>query len=132
VSFFLQSLRTALTSLKKKDFQNWKRSLLLLRGDFFAGDRPSLTLMGPSIRMRALPPNRQPAPVPETSVATDVYETLDIHGHFGAQGTFDLVVALDLLAKLVHIVIGQIERAAIRIHTSIFEDHSGARRANSI
>ncbi len=76
------------------------------------------------VRMRPLTPDRQAASVPDTPVATDVHETLDVHGHFGAQGTLDLIVALDFLTEFVHVVIGEIERSAIRIHSSVVEDRS--------
>jgi hypothetical protein len=60
----------------------------------------------------------------EAPVTTDVHETLDVHGHFGAQGPFDLVVTLDLLTQLVHVVIGEIDGTAIRIHSGALEDPS--------
>ena len=61
----------------------------------------------------------------ETPVATDVHETLDVHGHFGAQGTLDLVVPFDLVPQFVHVVIGEIDRTAIRIHSGVLEDQLG-------
>ena len=75
--------------------------------------------------MGALPPDGKAASMPETPVTADVHETFDIHGHFGAQGALDLVVTFDLVPQLVHVVIGEIGRTAIRIYSGVLEDHSG-------
>src|SRR5262245_27207401 len=72
--------------------------------------------------MRPLTANRQTTTVPDAAIRTDVHQTLDVHCHFGAQRTFDLIVALDHTADLVDVRVGEITHAERRIDPSLLND----------
>jgi hypothetical protein len=54
----------------------------------------------------------------EPTVGPDIDEALDVHGDLSAEGTFHLVVPLDLLSEEVDLLIVQILGPTIRIHTT--------------
>lgn len=89
-------------------------------------------LVSTGVRVRPLPANRQTAPVPKASVATDVHEAFDVHGDFGSQSTFDLEVAFDLTTKLVYIVVIEVLRAPTRVDATSVNDLLRARRTDPI
>jgi len=45
--------------------------------------------------VRALPPNRQTAAVPQASVATNVHQPLDVHLDLFPQIAFDITLLID-------------------------------------
>ena len=58
----------------------------------------------------------------EAAVTSDVHEPLDVHGALGSQRTLDLVVALDLPPKAVHVVVVEVLRAAIGVDAASLDD----------
>src|SRR5476651_2051291 len=81
--------------------------LELLRDFFLAGDRLGRTLAGARIGMRALAMDRQAAAMPQTAIAGEVHQSLDVHRHFAAQVTLDRIVMVDGLADADDLVVGQ-------------------------
>jgi len=70
-------------------------------------DRTARTLAGTGIRARALTANRQTTAMTVATVATEVHQTLDAHGHFAAQVAFDGEFA-DLGAQRFEFGFGQV------------------------
>src|SRR5690242_12543885 len=60
------------------------------------------------IRARPLPPRRQVAPVPQTAVAADLHQPLDVHRDLLAEVTLDATHFLDHAADLADVVFRQI------------------------
>src|SRR5262245_55747853 len=90
-----------------------------LLGDLLlAGDRAAWALLRTGVRVRALTANRQTAAMADSSIGTDIHQTLDVHGDFGAQRTLDAVVALDRLSQPIHVGIVEIPNAEVSTHTS--------------
>ena len=58
----------------------------------------------------------------EPSVATDVHEAFNVHGHLGSQSTLDLEIALDLPADAIHVFVREIMRADVGVHTGDSQD----------
>ena len=63
--------------------------------------------------MRALPSDRQIAPMAQTTITTKVHQTLDVHGNFAPKIAFDLVIPVDRLADLQHISVGKLIDATL-------------------
>jgi hypothetical protein len=59
--------------------------------------------------------------MPQTSVAPDVHQALDVHSDFAAQVTLDPHLFVDDLANPVDLVIGQIPHAGVRIDIRALE-----------
>src|SRR6185369_5711641 len=93
-----------------------------LRDLLLTGDRATGALLRARVRMRPLTAHRQTTTVPDPAVGTDVHQSLDVHRHFGAQRTFDLVVALDDAADLVDVRIREIAHAERRIDARLLYD----------
>src|SRR5689334_4001369 len=74
------------------------------------------------IRARPLPPRRQVAPVPQTAVAADLHQPLDVHRDLLAEVTLDATHFLDHPADLADVVFRQILDADIRAHAGRAED----------
>lgn len=64
-------------------------------------------------------------------VATDIHESLDIHGHLAAQATFDLITGLDDGTQTVDLVLSQTIYAHLWINTSLFDNAVGNRVTNA-
>src|SRR3954466_15008414 len=64
--------------------------ILLLRHFLLAGDSAPGTLLGPCVGVGPLTPDGKPAAVPNAAIAPDVHQPLDVHGDFGAEGSFHL------------------------------------------
>jgi hypothetical protein len=75
----------------------------------FLQGRSSLTgaFAGACVGARALTAHRQTATVAESAVATNVHQTLDVHGGLATQVTFDSELG-DLIANFFQIPVGQI------------------------
>ena len=63
--------------------------------------------------------------VPDSTIAANVHETFDVHGHFGAKSPFDFVFVLDLPTKFGNIVVRQIMHSPGRIDSGDLEDLLG-------
>ncbi len=72
-----------------------------LFGDFFLARQspPPCSLRGAGVGVGALAMHlAQPAAMPQATIAAEVHEPLDVHGHFTPQIALDLVFAVDQLA----------------------------------
>jgi hypothetical protein len=74
--------------------------MLLSWGYFLACNRTASPFPGACIGFCPLSSYRQASPVPETAVATDVHEALDVGVRFRAQGTFCLEFAFNQLPDI--------------------------------
>src|ERR1019366_9148935 len=63
--------------------------------------------------MGALPARRQAAAMTDAAVRADVHQALDVHRDLGAQGTFNAIGLLDLLAETVHVRVREILDALV-------------------
>ena len=63
---------------------------------------------GARIGVRPLAAHRHTAAVPQTPVAAEIHQTLDIHCHFTAKLTLDPIVAVDHLADPGDLVIAEL------------------------
>jgi hypothetical protein len=54
--------------------------------------------------------------MPKAPIAPNVHETLDVHGHLGAESTLDLESALDLLPEEVDLFVAQVLGPTTGIH----------------
>src|SRR5262245_57275441 len=61
-----------------------------------------------SVGLRALAARRQVAPVPQAAIRADLGQTLDRVRPLAPQVTLDLVVRVDVVAKLRNLVLGQV------------------------
>src|SRR5690606_14405911 len=75
---------------------------LLLRHFLLAGDGTARTLLGPGVRVRALPADRKTAAMANAAIAPDIHQALDVHGDFGAERSLDAQRALDVLPEARH------------------------------
>jgi hypothetical protein len=57
--------------------------------------------------------------VPKPAVATQFHESLDVHGHFGPKFSFNLVLAVNDLSDLADLVLAQVIRLRVKVHTSL-------------
>src|SRR5665213_1734313 len=80
------------------------RALLLL----LAGDRPGGTLAGAGVGVGSLTAHRQALAVPQSAIAGQVHQPLDVHRRFAPKVAFDLIVAIDGLADVDHFLIGEL------------------------
>src|SRR5688500_27822 len=69
--------------------------------------------------------------MPDTAIGTNVHQSLDVHGYFGTQGTFDAIVTLDGLTEAVHVGIVEIPNAEVRVHARGLQDPASRRPADS-
>src|SRR5262245_49849432 len=66
------------------------------------------------------------------AIRADVHQAFDVHRDFGAERTFDLVIALDHAADLVDIRIGEIANAQRRIDASLLKNLGGRVTADAV
>jgi hypothetical protein len=70
--------------------------------------------------------------VTETAVATEVHEALDIHGDFGPQFTFNLMLVIDHPADIVDLTIGEVVRFSARIDIEFLKNTRRCRPTNAV
>jgi hypothetical protein len=68
-----------------------------------------------------LPANGQAEPMAKAAVAADVHEALDIHAYIAAKIALNLVVILELRAKLLRFVVGQVLHPGVGIDPGCLE-----------
>src|SRR5690606_16071772 len=105
---------------------------LLLGRLLLARDGPPLPLVRPGVRPGPLAAYRQAATVAKPAVAADVHEPLDVHGRLGTQRALDLVLALDLAAETVRLLVPEILRAQVRRDRAGLDDLPGPRTADPV
>jgi hypothetical protein len=70
--------------------------------------------------------------VTDASVAADLRETLDVHGDFSAEITFDHVFLSDDFAEFLDFFVSQIPASGIGIDACLFDDFCCRGTANAI
>jgi hypothetical protein len=60
--------------------------------------------------------------MPDSAIAADIHETLDVHGDLASERPLDLDPGLNLPAKTIHIVVGKILCPDVEIDASRLED----------
>ena len=60
--------------------------------------------------------------MPEPTVAPDVHEAFNVHGHLGSQRTLHLEFTLDLPADAIHVLVGEIVGAHVRADPCTTQD----------
>src|SRR5581483_8001247 len=98
-----------------------KRALLLGSGLLLAGHGALRPLPSPSIGLRALPPHREPAPMPQPAIAPDVGEALDVRGHLTPQIALD-PQPLDDFAQLLFVLRREILDPHVGVDPGLGED----------
>ena len=84
--------------------------------------RAPRTAPRPRVRARALTPGRHSSPVPETAIAPDVHQALDVHCDFTTQIALDPHLLVDDLANAVDLVVCQVAHPRIRAHIRALEE----------
>ena len=69
--------------------------------------------------------------MPLPPVASYIHEPLDIHGHFPAKISLNLVVVLNLPAEFLGLFLGEVLHPGVRIHTGNLKDLLRSRKAYS-
>ncbi len=70
--------------------------------------------------------------VTQAAVAAEVHQALDVHRDFATQVALDLVVAVDRLADLQHLGVGQLVDAALGRDADLVDDLLGELRADAV
>jgi hypothetical protein len=68
----------------------------------------------------------------QPSIAAQVHEPFNIHGHFSPQITLDFVIGVNSLPDPCDLVIGQFVRLGAEFHTRFGQDGLGTRAADTI
>jgi hypothetical protein len=76
--------------------------------------------------------HRQGSPVPESAIAPQIHEPLNIHGHFRAKFPFYLVFVIDYLANAVNFSLGKFVCAGIRVYVEFAQDPIGRGSSDTI
>src|SRR4029079_4040063 len=97
-----------------------------------AGNRLGRALTGPGIGVRALAAHRQRAAMTQAAIAAQIHQPLDVHRHFAAQVTLNLVVAVDRLADLQHLRVGQLVDPPLRRDADLLHDLGGKFRSDAL
>ncbi len=93
-----------------------------------ARDGATRSLLRARIRVRPLPANRQPAPMADPAIRSDVHQALDVHRDFRPQRAFDAMILLDRLTKAVHVAVGQIANAEVAADAGLLENRRAVAR----
>src|SRR5688572_19714927 len=88
-------------------------------------------LAAAGVGLRALAPDREAAAVAKAAVGADLGQSLDVLGALAAQVPFHLL-GLDRLAKLHHLVVGQVLDVGVRIDADAGDDLARGRAADSV
>src|SRR5262245_56706975 len=100
--------------------------------DLLVGNRLARTLAAACIAACALPAHGQPAAVPQTPIAVDLLEPVDVlHGH-APQGTLDHEVLLEIARDVGDLVVLEVLGAHAGVDRELLEDLAGDRRTNAV
>ncbi len=106
---------------------------LLLRFNFLeSADGAPFALAGTRIRAGTLSPAGKPAAVAQADVASDVHETLDIHGRFGAQRSFNFILVIDDVTDAGFFLGRQVFDFFHLIHSGFLQDALGGCLADPV
>jgi hypothetical protein len=72
------------------------------------------------------------APVTQSTIATDLGKSLNIHGNFPSQITFNDKIAIDYLPHSRHLRLGQILHPCIGMHLSFGQNLVAASPPNAV
>src|SRR5690606_14927272 len=97
-----------------------------------AGDRLGRTLAGTGIGMSPLATHRQRAAMAQTAIVAEVHEPLDVHGNLPTQIALDAIVAVDGLADLQDLRIGQLIDTPLIRDAALLHDLVGESRADAV
>src|SRR6187549_254548 len=96
-----------------------------------AGDaHPARALAAARVGLRALAPHRQAAAVPQAPVGADLHQPFDVLGALATQVALDLA-ALDGLAQLHHLVLGEVLDARVRVDLGLGQNLVGGRATDA-
>src|SRR6516164_7222693 len=95
-----------------------------------AGDRPCLALARARVGVCPLTSDRQAAAMPQAAVAAKVHQPFDIHGDVSPQVALHDVVAVDRLADLQHLRVGQLVDPALFGNARLLAHLLGKLRSN--
>ena len=104
---------------------------LLARRLLLTGYRTTAAFTRASVCFGALTTNRQTTPVPQSAVATDVHQPLDVHLHFTAQRPFNDILVFDQLTDLLRLVFRPFARLLVRINTQTGQNFNSSRSTNT-
>src|SRR5215475_338469 len=109
------------------DLISYPCNLLLL-----ACDRLGRTLAGSCVGVGALAANRKAAPMPQTSIATEIHEPLDVHRRLASQIAFDKIIAIDHFADLQNLLVGKLGNPSRIRNPHLCYDLTGLRGPNAV
>jgi len=87
-----------------------------------AHNRPARAFACASIRVSALPANRQSPTMPKAPVAAKIHKALDVHGDFSSQITFNLVMSIYNLPDGIDLSISKVIALGIPIDAGFGKD----------
>jgi len=90
------------------------------------------TLTGAGIRVRSLSTRRKADTVTNTAVAADIFESLDVHGDFLAEISFDSAKLLDNLSDPLDFILGKILNLNALVNAGRFQNLSRSGTANAV
>jgi hypothetical protein len=76
----------------------------------------------PRVGTRALATRRHAAPMPQTAIAPNVHQALNVHRDFATQVTLDPHLFVDDFSNPVHFVVREIPDARVRVHVRALEE----------
>src|SRR5690349_21501035 len=97
-----------------------------------AADGLLRALAGSGVRLGALPANGQAAPVPDPAVGADLAEALDRLRALAPQVALDLEVAVDVLAELGDLLVGEVLDLLVRREPGVGADLLRGRTADPV
>src|SRR6476659_5225088 len=106
--------------------------LALGRDLLLAGNGFGRTLAGAGVGVGALAMDRQALAVTQTPIAAEIHQPLDVHGNLAPQIAFDHVVAVDHLADLQHLLVGQLRYPTLHRDVDLRHDVLGILLADAM
>ena len=70
--------------------------------------------------------------MPQTAIAADLHQALDVHGNFATQVALYLDVVVNVVAQLADIILGQILDAGVGVDARGLDDVVGDVAANAV
>ena len=108
------------------------RPALKLLGCFLlVGNSFLTTFTSTGVVLRALAAERQTNTVANASVATDIHQSLDVHGHLGTQRAFDLHLADDA-TEGTQLVVIPLTHFLVVADTGLVQDLLGGASADTV
>src|SRR3712207_4262490 len=94
--------------------------------------RLGLALAGARVGVRALAADRQALAMAQAAVAGEVHQPLDVHRGLAAKVALDIVVAVDRLADVQDLLVGQVLDPLFRRDAELGDDVLGRGLADSV